>query len=133
MSLSKNEYMLGRDRNIKGSVFEHLYEQRKVIEAKKLRLFQRIQGQECPFKPQNKSFTSKNNFDLFLKRNDIFIKKKMKNVLKEKLKLKEEFFQPNLNKRNHHKRRKDIHEDLYNYKEKENVNRQRLMNRYHVN
>ena len=133
MEISKNEYMLGRDRNLKGSVFEHLYEQRKLKEVKRLRLFQRIQKEECPFKPQRKdSLKSKFNQTDFLKRNNIFLKKKQRMAIKEEIKLQEEFFQPNLNKRNFENPRKNLHDDLYNYKEKENIRRQRLVHRYHV-
>jgi hypothetical protein len=131
LKISKNEYMLAHDRNKRGSVFEHLYDQRKVQESKKIRLFQRLHQKECPFQP-NGSMNAQFNKEEFFKRNEMFMKRKRKFLMKEELKLKEEFFKPNLNKRNINKPRKSLHRELYEYRDKENIKRQRLMDRYEV-
>ena len=125
--------MLGYDRNRRGSVFDHLYEQRIVRESKKLRLFKRVQELECPFKPKisNKARLKSSQED-FLKRNEMFLRKKKKFIMKEEMKMKEEFFRPNLNKVNKEKGRENIHQELYEQKDKENIKRQRLVERYKV-
>jgi hypothetical protein len=133
MKISNNEYMLGFDRNRKGSVFEHLYDQRKTRESKKIRLFQRIQEQQCPFQPKIKNKSkSKGNYKDFLKRNEMFLRRKKKFILKEELKRKENLFKPNLNKRGNEKKRENLHQELYDQRDKENVKRQRLVERYKV-
>ena len=129
--LSENEYMLGYDRNRRGSVFDHLYEQRKVQKAKRLRLFQRVQDQECPFQPNSKG-SKKFNQEEFFRRTELFLKKKIKFLRQEEKKLKAEFFKPNLDRRDYNNRCKSVHSKLYENQEKENVKRQKLIQKYKV-
>ena len=131
--VNSNSYLLGFDRNQRGSVFDHLYMQRNIQEYKKMKLFNRVQQEECPFKPK---FENKQNVKPsvanFLKRNEIFLRKKEKTLAKEEYRIRQEMFRPNLSKKSKAPARTNVHEILYNYREKENFKKQRLIERFEV-
>lgn len=133
MEIQNNEYLLEFDRNRRGSVFEHLYRQRKKRESNQLKLFERIQQQECPFRPKRVAKSSaKGSHENFLARNLRFQKKKQSFQQREKAKMKKQMFQPNLHRKTPSRPRKDVHEELYDQRNKENFRRQRLVEKYQV-
>lgn len=133
IGIRNNEYLAGFDRNRRGSVFEHLYRQRKVRESKQMQLFERVQQRECPFQPRRLAKSSvKSGGGDFFKRSERFQRKKRLFRESELARMRSQMFQPNLHRKASDQPRSGIHEELYKEGEKENIRRQRLVERYEV-